>query len=178
MDAAESGLGVALHTSAVGSATSASVSPALPTSSAALTGSLNLQDGNWTSQLGQDIAQLRQAGENTLKIALAPEHLGQMEMELRQRSDGSLELRMQADNAQARDLLLGQSAELRDKLQSQGMNLSHFSCTSDGQREAPLRQQIDDPDARLMSGPEVRDEDLASDDGQGTLAAVGLHIYA
>lgn len=178
MVSAESSLGVALQTGSAGSATSVGVSPAVPASSGPLASSLNLQDGNWTSQLGQDIVQLRQAGEHTLKIALAPEHLGQMEMELRQRSDGSLELRMQADNPQARDLLLGQSAELRDKLQSQGMSLSHFSCTSDGQREAPSRQQIDDPEARARLGSEVRDEELASDDGQGTLAAVGLHIYA
>jgi flagellar hook-length control protein FliK len=101
-----------------------------------------------------------------------------MELELRQLSDGSLELRMQAESPQARDLLLAQSAELRDKLQGQGMSLSHFSCTSDGQREAAQRQEPGSSQALAGQSIQSPDEEPSLDTQQTAVSAMGLHLYA
>lgn len=175
---AEPQLAFSLSTAPLGSLSTAALGSATAVPAAALPNSLNLQDANWTGALGQELVQLRQAGEQSLRLALAPDHLGHMELELRQLSDGSLELRMQAESPQARDLLLAQSAELRDKLQGQGMSLSHFSCTSDGQREAAQRQETGSSQALAGQSIQGSDEEPSLDTQQTAISSMGLHLYA
>nr|MBV6631169.1 flagellar hook-length control protein FliK [Oceanococcus sp. HetDA_MAG_MS8] len=151
--------------------------------SAPLTGlsaqtTINMQDANWPAQLGQELVQLRQAGEQALKVVLAPEHLGHMELELRQLSDGSLELRMQAENSSARDLLLAQSSELREKLHNQGMSLSHFSCSSQEQRDSTRRQESGEGQGLAEAASDGADKDTSPAGHIAAVSSAGLHLYA
>lgn len=151
--------------------------------SAPLTGlsaqtTINMQDANWPAQLGQELVQLRQAGEQALKVVLAPEHLGHMELELRQLSDGSLELRMQAENSSARDLLLAQSSDLREKLHNQGMSLSHFSCSSQEQRDGTRRQESGEGQGLAEAASDGADKDTSPAGHIAAVSSAGLHLYA
>jgi flagellar hook-length control protein FliK len=71
-------------------------------------------------------------GAHDVEIRLVPEHLGKLRIELHIDS-GRVDASVQADNSEARALLLREEPSLREALRSAGVTLSSFNVALSGE---------------------------------------------
>lgn len=90
---------------------------------------------NLPGNLAQQINLMQQEGSRTMRIRLAPEHLGEIQIEI-QGSGDALRVRLTSALPAVRDVLESQMADLKDALQKQGIALDQ--ATVDGE---PARRQ-------------------------------------
>ncbi len=128
-------------TAAVAAAAAATTAPSATTAAAASTGStgamptrvVELQNAVDAVRATFTIA-VRQ-GQTQARISLSPPSLGAIRISLAQTSDG-LVARVVADHPEALRLLMQNSAELRNSLQSSGLHLLRLDISAGGQSSA------------------------------------------
>ncbi|MCB5161969.1 flagellar hook-length control protein FliK [Marinomonas algarum] len=96
---------------------------------------------NWASEMSQKVAWVARDGGHTAHIRLDPPELGSLTVKISVDSDTNTQVSFVAATPQARDLLEGQMARLRDMLAQQGMDLSRADVDVSQQDSANAQYQ-------------------------------------
>jgi flagellar hook-length control protein FliK len=93
---------------------------------------LVLHSKNWQSSFTQKINWMRSGALERAEIQLDPKELGPLNIRVSQ-SNGELQITVQTSHSQTRELFELNQERLKEMLQEQGMNLSHFDVQSEQQ---------------------------------------------
>lgn len=85
----------------------------------------DLNKSDIMSQLNFKMDEMQQQGTSKVSIALKPEHLGRIHLEIISSGDGII-ARMQTENAQVKELLEKNMETLKSQLGSQGVNVNNI----------------------------------------------------
>lgn len=157
-----SSLPVAQHNTALGSsslssnATHTSMNPVLSSDShpegkssvkelVLNTTPLVLHSKNWQSSFTQKINWMRSGALERAEIQLDPKELGPLNIRMNQ-SNGELQITVQSSHSQTRELFELNQERLKEMLQEQGINLSHFDVQSEQKNSESEDALNDDAD--------------------------------
>ena len=134
-----------------------------------LTASTVTSEVNNTEEVAQQITWAKHNNANHVKIALAPEHLGALEISIDQDVDG-LNIQFTTQNAQAKDAIEAFMPRLKDMLEQQGLNLQNADVSQQGNQQnsadysETMQQNNLDVIASDEDGKQANIQNLASAD--------------
>lgn len=127
-----------------------------------------LQSPDWGRDLGSQLVQMTQRGDQQITLQLNPQDLGPLSVELRV-SDQLAQLSLLATSAQVRGALEQALPQLREALAEQGITLGEANV-GEGGAEAQNRDDGRQP-GMLAEQPDAADDNVAANDHGGIDAA-------
>lgn len=154
------------------------VTPANPGPSPVI--SLDLSANNWSDEFAKEVFNVRELGDNRIRINVAPAGLGNIDCEIIDTAKG-LELRLVTETTAARDLIQESGAALRERFQEAGMNLSAFDCRSGSSGSHAQGAKSDDRGGGASQNAETtdtRDDNLTNSRKSSTSSDSLISVYA
>ncbi len=135
-----------------------------------------MQPATLAQNLDRIVLHSIRSDSNSIRIELEPVSLGRVTLQCRETSEG-LSVEIHVQNNQIRSLLSDQEQDLRNSLESQGMQMGKFSVTcrdgegrSDGDRP-PQQKDTDSPD---LEGRQVETKPTSGTSGAERGARLGI----
>ena len=160
------------------SETLAPATPASTSSSASMEGPLPsfMQPATLAQNLDRLVLRSVRSDSHSIRVELEPVSLGRVTLQCRETSDG-LSVEIQVQSNQIRSLLSAQEQDLRNNLESQGMQMGKFSVTcrdGEGRSDGDRPHQQKDPDSPDMEGRRVETKPTSGTSGAERGARVGI----
>ncbi|MCW4629375.1 flagellar hook-length control protein FliK [Marinomonas rhodophyticola] len=135
----------------------------------------------WAGEMTQKVAWIARDGGHTAHIRLDPPELGSLTVKISVDSDSNTQVSFIAATPQARDLLEGQMARLREMLAQQGMDLSRADVDVSQQDTSGAQERGGYRNSGVNQGGLVANEDLDNElvaNHVSYVSASGIDYYA
>ena len=135
----------------------------------------------WAGEMTQKVAWIARDGGHTAHIRLDPPELGSLTVKISVDSDSNAQVSFIAATPQARDLLEGQMARLREMLAQQGMDLSRADVDVSQQDASGAQERGSYRNSGANQGGLAANEDLENElvaNNVSSVSASGVDYYA
>lgn len=135
----------------------------------------------WAGEMTQKVAWIARDGGHTAHIRLDPPELGSLTVKISVDSDSNAQVSFIAATPQARDLLEGQMARLREMLAQQGMDLSRADVDVSQQDTSGAQERGSYRNSGANQGGMAANEDLDNElvaNNVSYVSASGVDYYA
>lgn len=135
----------------------------------------------WAGEMTQKVAWIARDGGHTAHIRLDPPELGSLTVKISVDSDSNAQVSFIAATPQARDLLEGQMARLREMLAQQGMDLSRADVDVSQQDASGAQERGSYRNSGANQGGMAANEDLENElvaNNVSYVSASGVDYYA
>ncbi len=135
-----------------------------------------MQPALLAQQLDRFVLHSVRSDSHSIRIELEPVSLGRVTLQCRETSDG-LSVEIQVQNNQIRSLLSAQEQDLRNSLESQGMQMGKFSVTcrdGEGRSDSDRPSQHREPDSSDTEGRRVETKSTSGTSGSERGTRLGM----